>query len=103
MRDLESERCALFPESDLDLRPVFFVTLDGDRLDGDLELLRFDRFFPPGADTDLSLEDDRSLRRPDLPDDCFGVLERLRLDFFPLVSESDRDLDLERDCFFFSF
>lgn len=97
MRDLESERYPLLPESDLDLRAVFFVALGGD-----LELLRFVRFFPPEADTDLSLEDDRSLTCLDLPDDCFGVLDRLCLDFFPLVSESDRDLDLERDCFFLS-
>lgn len=61
MRDLESERYPLLPESDLDLRPAFFVTLDGDRPDGDLELLRFVRTFPPEADTDLSLEDDLSL------------------------------------------
>lgn len=61
MRDLESERYALLPESDLDLRPVFFVTLDGDRFDGDIVLFRFVRSFPPEADTDLSLEDDLSL------------------------------------------
>lgn len=59
--DLESEQYALLPEIDLDLRPVFFVILDGDRLDGDLELLRFVLSFPPEADTDLSLEDDLSL------------------------------------------
>lgn len=60
MWDLESEPYALLPESDLDLRPVFFVTLDGDRL-GDLDLLRFVLSFPPEPDTDLSLEDDLSL------------------------------------------
>lgn len=99
MRDLESDRRPLLPESDFDLRPGLFVTLDGD-LSGDLEILLFARSLPPETDTDLSLEDDLSLTRPDLLENCFGVLERLCLDFVPLAFESERDLDLERDGFF---
>lgn len=94
VRDLDLDRRLRFPERDLDLRRCFFVDLDRDRrlADGDLEnrfcvlLLRLE--------LDLSLDTDLFFCAEDL-DDCFGVLDRLRLDFFLLSSERESDLNLD--------
>lgn len=100
VRDLDSERRFLFTEMDLDLRLVPLTDLDRDLFcDGDLERLFCTPRFLLELETDLSLDNDRSFRRAIKPDDRFGVLDRLWLNLVPLLSERDRDLDLEGDLF----
>lgn len=86
VRGLESERRALLPERDLDLRLVTLADLDRDlRLsNGDGDLLFWDLFLFE-TETDLSLDSDLSLQRLDF----FGVFERLRLSLLRLSLERD--------------
>lgn len=85
--DLESERRLLFTDRDLDLRFGPLTDLDRDlRLsDGDLECLFWVLLFLLVLETDLSLDCDLFFRCAEIPEDCFGVLERLWLD----LSERD--------------
>lgn len=91
--DLESERRLLFTDRDLDLRFGPLTDLDRDLRfsDGDRECLFWVLLFLLELETDLSLDCDLIFRHAEIPEDCFGVLERLWLD----LSERDRDLNLE--------
>lgn len=85
--DLESERRLLFTDRDLDLRLGPLTDLDRDlRLsDGDLECFFWVLLILLVLETDLSLDCDFFPRCAEIPEDCFGVLERLWLD----LSERD--------------